>query len=249
MSGDFTGRRILVTGGARGIGRASVERFLAGGARVACLDRDEAALAGLARRDELYPILADLTDAGSVRRAVDRAADVLGGLDGIVNSAGVDLECPIEAMADEQWQHLMAVNLTGPMLICRAAVRHLREAGEGTIVNVSSGAGLQPLRHRTAYGASKAGLQMFSKALAIEAAEFGVRVNTVCPGAVDTELFRDSLPSGEPEPALQAVRGRYALARIADPDEIAAVIAFLTSRDASYITGATIAVDGGRTFH
>ena len=110
-------------------------------------------------------------------------------------------------------------------------------------------AGLQPLRHRTAYGASKAGLQMFSKALAIEAAEFGVRVNTVCPGAVDTELFRDSLPSGEPEPALQAVRGRYALARIADPDEIAAVIAFLTSRDASYITGATIAVDGGRTFH
>ncbi|MDN2580254.1 SDR family NAD(P)-dependent oxidoreductase [Aquibium sp. ELW1220] len=249
MSGDFTGRRILVTGGARGIGRASVERFLAGGARVACLDRDEAALAALAPRDELRCIVADLTDAGGVRRAVDDSADALGGLDGIVNSAGIDLECPIEAMEDEQWQRLMAVNLTGPMLVCRQAVRHLRAAGHGSIVNVSSGAGLQPLRHRTAYGASKAGLQMFSKALAIEAADYGVRVNIVCPGAVDTELFRGSLPSSDPELALQAVRDRYALARIADPDEIAAVIAFLTSRDASYITGTTIAVDGGRTFH
>ncbi len=90
---------------------------------------------------------------------------------------------------------------------------------------------------------------MFSKALALEAAEIGVRVNVVCPGAVETELFRSSLPTDDPEPTLQAVRDRYALARIAAPDEIAAMIAFLVSSDASYMTGTAIAVDGGRTFH
>lgn len=246
---DFRGRRILVTGGARGIGQAAAERFLAGGAQVACLDRDEAALAALPAQAGLHTLVADLAEPASARAAVDRAAERMGGLDGVVNSAGLDLRVAIEDMKDAEWDRLMAVNLTAPMLVCRAAMPHLRAAGGGSIVNVSSGAGLQPLKHRTAYCASKAGLQMFSKALAIEAAEFGVRVNAVCPGAVETELFRSSLPAGDPEPALQAVRERYALGRIAAPDEIAAAIAFLTSREASYMTGTAIAVDGGRTFH
>jgi NAD(P)-dependent dehydrogenase (short-subunit alcohol dehydrogenase family) len=249
VSTDFGGRRILVTGGARGIGWASAERFLGGGAKVACIDRDEAALASLPRQAGLHAITADLAAAEAVRAAVDRAATLLGGLDGVVNCAGLDLRVPIEAMSDAEWDRLMAVNLTAPMLVCRAAMPHLRSAGGASIVNVSSGAGLQPLKHRTAYCASKAGLQMFSKALALEAAEFGVRVNAVCPGAVETELFRSSLPTDNPEPALQAVRERYALARIAEPNEIAALIAFLISREASYMTGTAIAVDGGRTFH
>ena len=246
---DFSGRRILVTGGARGIGWASAERFLTGGAQVALLDRNAEALAALPQQPGLHVIAVDLADADAVRAAVDRGASAMGGLDGVVNSAGLDLREPIETMSDADWDRLMAVNLTAPMLVCRAAMPHLREAGGGSIVNVSSGAGLQPLKHRTAYCASKAGLQMFSKALALEAAEFGVRVNVVCPGAVETELFRSSLPTDNPEPALQAVRDRYALARIAEPDEIAAAIAFLVSRDASYMTGTAIAVDGGRTFH
>jgi NAD(P)-dependent dehydrogenase (short-subunit alcohol dehydrogenase family) len=246
---DFNGRRILVTGGARGIGWASIERFLAGGAQVACLDRDADALAALRTQAGLYTFVADLADASSVRVAVDQAVQVLGGLDGVVNSAGLDLQAAIETMSDAEWDRLMAVNLTGPMLVCRAAMPHLRAAGGGSVVNVSSGAGLQPLKYRTAYCASKAGLQMFSKALAMEAAEFGVRVNAVCPGAVETELFRSSLPAEETETALQTVRDRYALARIAEPDEIAAAVAFLISKAASYITGTAIAVDGGRTFH
>lgn len=249
MSLDFRGRRILVTGGARGIGWASAERFLAGGAQVAILDRDEEALAAQTKQAGLCAIPVDLADPAAVRAAVDRAVTLMGGLDGVVNSAGLDLRVPIEAMSDAEWDRLMAVNLTAPMLVCRAAMPHLRRAGGGSIVNVSSGAGLQPLKHRTAYCASKAGLQMFSKALALEAAEFGVRVNAVCPGAVETELFRSSLPADDPDSALQAVRERYALARIAEPDEIAAMIAFLISRDASYMTGTAIAVDGGRTFH
>ncbi|BCH29115.1 3-oxoacyl-ACP reductase [Mesorhizobium sp. L-8-10] len=249
MTQDFTGRRILVTGGARGIGRASVSRFLAGGAKVACLDRDAAALAALDRRAGLFPLVADLCDPAGLAAAVDEAAKLLDGLDGVVNSAGVDLLAPLEAMSNDDWQRVISVNLTGPMLVCRAALPYLRRAGGGSVVNVSSGAGLQPLRDRTAYCASKAGLQMFSKALAMEAAEFGVRVNVVCPGAVETDLFRSSLPEADAEAALGAVRDRYALARIADPDEIAAAIAFLTGNDASYITGAALAVDGGRTFH
>lgn len=248
MTADFTGRRMLVTGGAKGIGKAAASRFLAGGAQVACIDTDEAALAEL--EPGFVALHADVTDTASVEEAVAEVAARLGGLDGIVNSAGVDLQSSLEDMTDAAWERLIAVNLTGPMKVCRAASPFLKAAGGGTIVNVSSGAGLQPLKFRSAYSASKAGLQMFSKSLAMELAEAGIRVNVVCPGAVETPLFRSSIAEGETGDAqLDAVRARYALARIADPDEIAAGIAFLSSAEASYVTGIALAVDGGRTFH
>ena len=248
MTADFTGRRMLVTGGAKGIGKAAALRFLAGGAQVACLDMDEAALAELG--SGFVALNADVTDTASVETAIAEAAARMGGLDGVVNSAGVDLESSLEDMTDAAWERLIAVNLTGPMKVCRAALPFLKAAGDGTIVNVSSGAGLQPLKFRSAYSASKAGLQMFSKSLAMELAETGIRVNVVCPGAVETPLFRSSIAEGEMgEAQLDAVRARYALARIADPDEIAAGIAFLSSAEASYVTGVALAVDGGRTFH
>jgi NAD(P)-dependent dehydrogenase (short-subunit alcohol dehydrogenase family) len=248
MTADFIGRRMLVTGGAKGIGKAAALRFLAGGAQVACLDMDEAALAEL--EPGFVALNADVTDTASVETAIAEAAARMGGLDGIVNSAGVDLESSLEDTTDAAWERLIAVNLTGPMKVCRAALPFLKAAGGGTIVNVSSGAGLQPLKFRSAYSASKAGLQMFSKSLAMELAETGIRVNVVCPGAVETPLFRSSIAEGETgEAQLDAVRARYALARIADPDEIAAGIAFLSSAEASYVTGVALAVDGGRTFH
>ncbi|MFC3724769.1 SDR family NAD(P)-dependent oxidoreductase [Neoaquamicrobium sediminum] len=248
MTADFTGRRMLVTGGAKGIGKAAALRFLAGGAQVACLDMDETALAEL--EPGFVALNADVTDTASVETAIAEAAARMGGLDGVVNSAGVDLESSLEDMTDAAWERLIAVNLTGPMKVCRAALPFLKAAGGGTIVNVSSGAGLQPLKFRSAYSASKAGLQMFSKSLAMELAEAGIRVNVVCPGAVETPLFRSSIAEGETgEAQLDAVRARYALARIADPDEIAAGIAFLSSAEASYVTGVALAVDGGRTFH
>jgi NAD(P)-dependent dehydrogenase (short-subunit alcohol dehydrogenase family) len=253
VSGALSGRRILITGAAKGIGLASVTRFITEGARIIALDRDEAALAGLARRFDrtaLHAVAADVADPASVAAAVAAGATALGGLDGVVNAAGIDLIADIEAMALADWNRLIAVNLTGPMLAMQAAFPHLRAAGGGTIVNVSSGAGLAPLKHRTAYCASKAGLQMASKALAMEAAEFGIRVNTICPGAVETELFRSSIDgAADPQAAYEAVRARYALRRIAAPDEIAAAILWLTSAESSYVTGTAIAVDGGRTFH
>lgn len=253
MSGVLAGRRILITGAAKGIGRATAERFVKEGARVAALDRDAKALAGLAKQvgaDKLATFEADVSDPASVGAAMTNAVAALGGIDGVVSSAGIDLIADIETMTLADWNRIIAVNLTGPMLVAQAAFPHIKAAGGGTIVNVSSGAGLSPLKHRTAYCASKAGLQMAAKALAMEAAEFGIRVNTICPGAVETELFRTSIDTApDPAAAYEAVRARYALRRVASPDEIAAAILWLASAESSYVTGTAIAVDGGRTFH
>lgn len=253
MSGALKGRRIVITGAAAGIGLASVNRFVGEGASVAALDRDGEALSHLKARlpgasVEIFQV--DVTDADGVVRAVDNAARALGGIDGLVNAAGIDLVADIEGMQLADWNRVIAVNLTGPMLVMQAAYPHLRAAGGGTIVNVSSGAGLVPLKNRMAYCASKAGLQMAAKALAIEAAAFGIRVNTVCPGAVDTALLRSTVDAEtDPQAAYEAVRARYALRRIAAPEEIAAAILWLTSAESSYVTGTALAVDGGRTFH
>lgn len=252
MSGALAGRRILVTGAAKGIGLATVARFVAEGATVSALDRDRPALARLRDRfgSLVHAAEADVAEPPSVNSAVAEAAARLGGLDGVVNAAGIDCVADVESMSIADWNRVLAVNLTGPMLVMQACYPHLRAAGGGTIVNVSSGAGLSPLKHRTAYCASKAGLQMATKALAMEAAEFGIRVNAVCPGAVDTELFRSGLATApDPQAGYEAVRARYALRRIAEPDEIAAAILWLTSAESSYVTGAALAVDGGRTFH
>ena len=238
MTGRLAGRRILVTGGASGIGAATVDRFRAEGAAVAVID-----LAGEGA------ILADLRDADATAAAVAEAAGTLGGLDGVVNAAGVDLLSDFEAMTDAAWENVLAVNLTGPMRVCRLALAHFGEAG-GTMVNVSSGAGLSPLARRAAYCASKAGLVMLGKSLAMELAPLGIRVNTVCPGAVDTPLFRTSYEDApDPDAALEAIRERYALRRVAEPRELADAILYLTSEESSYVTGSTLAVDGGRVFH
>jgi NAD(P)-dependent dehydrogenase (short-subunit alcohol dehydrogenase family) len=252
MTGQLIGRHVVVTGGARGIGAATVSRFVAEGAKVASLDRDEPALKDLAARlgGSVCCVTADVGDPQAVEDAVSFCARELGAIDGVVNAAGIDLVADVEAMSVEAWNRVLSVNLTGPMLVMRACYPHLKAAGRGTIVNVSSGAGLLPLPDRTAYCASKAGLQMVSKALAMEAAPYGIRVNTVCPGAVETELFRSGLEATpDPQAAYEAVRARYALRRIASPEEIAAAILWLTSDESSFVTGTALAVDGGRTFH
>lgn len=238
----------MVAGGAQGIGLATVLRLKDQGAQVAVIDLAGPALDALP--GGVLARAADITNSAALSRAAEEIAAAMGGVDGLVNSAGIDLIAPLSQITDADWDRIIAVNLTGAMKLARAFEPHLAAAERAAIVNLSSGAGLVPLKHRSAYSASKAGLQMFSKSLAMELAGQGIRVNCVCPGAVETPLFRSSLRAGEDEAAqLQAVRSRYALERIADPDEIAAAILWLLSDEASYVTGVALAVDGGRTFH
>jgi len=251
MSG-VEGRAFFVTGGASGIGLAVARLALQRGAKVCVVDRDADALMRAARElgSEAQVIACDVADAARVKEAVALAAARLGRLDAVVNAAGVDHLTPLERIADEDWARTLAVNLTGPMLVCRAAVPHLRRAGGGTIVNIASAAGLVPLPGRSAYCATKAGVIMFGKALAMELAADGIRVNAVCPGAVDTPLFRTSYEDAEDASgALEAIRQRYALRRVAQPEELAEAVLYLSSPASSYVTGTAHAVDGGRSYH
>jgi NAD(P)-dependent dehydrogenase (short-subunit alcohol dehydrogenase family) len=248
MSAPMAGRRVLVVGGAAGIGRATVRLCLEAGARTAVLDRD----AWLSDEQNAAPMIcltADVRITAEVEAGVSAAAGSLGGLDGIVYCAGVDLLAKLAETRDEDWARVLDVNVTGAMRVCRGALRHFSPDG-GTIVLVASAAGLRPLADRTAYCASKAALIMFAKTLAAELAPRGVRVNALCPGAVETALFRSSFEGAQdPQAARAAIGERYALRRIADPEEIARTILFLSSAASSYVTGVALAADGGRSFH
>jgi NAD(P)-dependent dehydrogenase (short-subunit alcohol dehydrogenase family) len=246
------GRAFFVTGGASGIGLAVARLALQRGAQACIADRDRDALARAARElgDGAHAVACDVADAEQVAQAVATAAAKMGRIDAVVNAAGVDHLKPLDQITDADWARTLAVNLTGPMLVCRAALPHLRQAGGGTIVNVASAAGLAPIPGRSAYCATKAGVVMFGKALAMELAADNIRVNAVCPGAVDTPLFRTSYENeADPQAALDAIRNRYALRRIAQPEELAEAVLYLSGPASSYVTGIAHAVDGGRSYH
>ncbi|MFN3387571.1 MAG: SDR family NAD(P)-dependent oxidoreductase [Allosphingosinicella sp.] len=240
----LAGRRILITGAASGIGLATARLFAAEGARLALLDRDREALEGVASEIGAHAAAVELSEESQIRAAVSGSASALGGLDGVVNVAGIGGGTFVESMTLEDWNRVLAVNLTAPFLVCREALPHLREASGGTIVNVASGQGLLPSAPSlSAYAASKGGLVTFSKAMALELAP-EIRVNAICPGVVDTPL----LPAQMRE-AARAPGSGYALKRVGEPKEIAAGILFLTSRESAFVTGIALAVDGGRTYH
>lgn len=245
------GRRVLVTGAAQGIGRAIAETFHREGARVAMLDRNAARLADAARplAPDCVAVSADVGKETEVEAAVATARRELGGLDGVVNCAGVDLVRPFAETSLADWSNVFNIDLTGPFLVCKAALPALRAEG-GTIVNIASAAGLRPLEHRTAYCAAKAGLVMFSKTLAVDLAAANIRVNVICPGITNTPQFRSEFENApDPQAELATIMNLYLIKRIADPSEIANAALFLTSAESSYVTGAALAVDGGRSFH
>ncbi|WP_374449016.1 SDR family NAD(P)-dependent oxidoreductase [Stella sp.] len=248
----LAGRRVLVTGAASGIGRATAELFVAEGARVALADRDRARLETVAGAlgPAALAVPCDVADPASVGDAVAAAAAGLGGLDGVVNSAGITIFGHFETMPAADWSAQLAINLTGPFHVCRAAVPHLKAAGGGTIVNIASGAGLRPLAEASAYCTTKAGLIMFGKALAIDLAPAGIRVNAVCPGIVDTPMVA-ALLDREPdrEAAIGRILDRYVIRRFGTAAEMAAAVLYLTSAESGFVTGIALAVDGGRSFH
>jgi NAD(P)-dependent dehydrogenase (short-subunit alcohol dehydrogenase family) len=239
MPGRLQGRRILITGAASGIGRKVAELFANEGAAAALLDRNRDGLAEVVRETRGFAVEADVTQEPSVLRAVEQGAGAMGGIDGIVNAAGIVIHGSVLDVGVADWQRVLDVNLTGAYIVVRCCLPWLKKAPFATIVNIASGQGLLPnTPNMTAYAASKGGVVNLTRALAAELAP-SIRVNSVCPGMVDTPMTA----------GLQRETDRYAMKRIADPLEIAQAILFLTSAESSFVTGAALAVDGGRTFH
>ncbi|WP_335948078.1 SDR family oxidoreductase [Salipiger bermudensis] len=235
----LAGRRIVVTGAASGIGKAVAELFRQEGAALALLDLDGAGAEATLGEGEGLGIGLDITDAAEVEQSIDRAAEALGGIDGVVNAAGIMLTGKLLEMPAEAWRKQIDVNLNGTYLVIRACLPFLQRETGATVVNIASAQGLLPnAPGLSSYAASKGAVVALSRSLAAELAP-GIRVNSVCPGLVDT-------PMGAP---YLGNTGNYALGRPADPAEIARSILWLTGPEASYVTGAALAVDGGRSFH
>lgn len=243
----FQGYGVLVTGAARGIGAAVARRLAEEGARVLVTDVDlaEAEKTAAAQRELGLAAEAfgcDVGDRESVERAVAHAAETFGALDVLVNSAAhCTPDVPLfEDEPDDEWARDIDITLTGPYRCCRAALPHLAASGRGAVVNIGSVNGLQDFGNH-AYSAAKAGLGSLTRTLAGHAAKRGVRVNLVVPGTVRTSAWEGR------DDELDAVRGLYPLGRVGEPEDIAAAVAFLASRDASWITGTALNVDGGLT--
>lgn len=237
--GRLNGRRIVITGAASGIGKRTAQLFAAEGAKLGLLDLDRDGVEKMARDVNGVGHAVDITDDAAVDAAINRIADNLGGIDGLVNAAGIMITGPLADMPAARFRKVVEVNLTGTYIVTRACVPWLAKSPRSTIVNIGSAQGLLPnAPGHTAYAASKGAVVNISRALAAELAP-AIRVNCICPGMVDTPMAE----------GFKANVGNYALKRLADPEEIARAILFLTSSEASYVTGATLAVDGGRSFH
>lgn len=252
----FAGRVALVTGAGSGIGAATVAELAARGARVGALDLDPRAAQAVAdavaatSAGEVAAFGCDVRDAGSCRAAVTAVAERFGGLDAAVTSAGVVRYGRLDELTEEEWDVQLDTNLRGVFLILRHAIPLLRERGGGAVVTVASTQAFASQELVPAYAASKGAIVALTRTLALDHARDGIRVNAVAPGAVQTAMLdqaADRFSPGDPAAAVAEWGARQPLGRVIEPAEIARVIAFLLSDDASAVTGSTYLADGGAT--
>lgn len=250
----LSGRNAVITGGAAGIGLAIARAFISEGGSVALVDIDgaratasAAALAGAGGR--AIGIAADVTDGGAVDRAVQRARSELGSLDILVNNAAVAGFGGVDSTSREDWERVLAVNLTGTFLVSRAVVPVMLEQGRGAIINVGSIAGLVGVAGMAAYSASKGAIVSLTRQMAADYSGRGIRVNCICPGIVPrTEMGRTVLEVIDTDADAGARRlAKYPIGRLAQPEDVAAAALFLASADTAFVTGVVLPVDGGMT--
>lgn len=245
------GRKVLITGAASGIGRATALRLGVEGALVGILDLDEQGAQKTASdicdaggRAAAYRV--DITDLSAVERAVDSFEREIGPIDALINNAGWDLAGNFLDTGPEQWRKVIDINLFGPLNVTKTVLSRMVERGEGRIVSIASDAGRVGSSGESVYAACKGGVIAFSKSVAREVASQGITVNVVSPGPSDTPLFADFDKSGKLAKALERA---IPMRRLGQPDDYPGIVAFLISDDASFITGQTISVSGGLTMH
>ena len=241
MSGQMSGRRGVVTGAGQGIGRAIAEALIAAGAEVVLLDRDGAVSDTAGAIGAAGSQVADITDEAGVQEAF---AEILAGgpIDFLVNNAGVRTIKPLLEVSLEEWRRTLAVNLDGTFLCTRAVLPGMLERGGGSIVNVASVAGFTAFKDRPAYNTSKAGIVAFTKSVAVELADRGIRCNAVAPGVVETPLTAEYFTD---ETFASGIRRSTPAGRWGQPEDIAGPVVFLCSDQASFVSGETMLVDGG----
>ena len=245
----FEGKRVIVTGGANGIGKATVARFASEGATVLLTDIDATAAAATAQQiaretgSAVHSFVADVSVKSDDMAAVRYALDVMGGVDILVNNAGIYYEDHFEEITEERWDGIMNVDLKGTFLMTQALVPYFKEQHAGIVVNMASTNGLSGEIYYSHYNAAKGGVVLLTKTLAIELGPFGIRVNCVCPGYIVTE---STVAMDSEEFINDYIQNKIPLRRTGKPEEVASVIAFLASDDASFVHGDAILIDGGQ---
>lgn len=253
MSRVFEGKRVLITGAGSGIGAATSRLAAERGAAIAVLDLDLDAATAVAKdivaRDGIaVAIQADVSDEAAMTAAFETSVRALGGLDGIVNNAGMIITKPLLETSVQEWDTSMAVNARGVFLGCRLAVNHFLENGGGAIVNTASISALVGMPGQPAYCASKGAVLQLTRQIAADYSKRGIRCNAVGPGSVTTRVLDAYLNSlDDSEQARKDIEKAHPIGRLGVPSEIAAAICFLLSDDASFVTGANLQVDGGYT--
>jgi NAD(P)-dependent dehydrogenase (short-subunit alcohol dehydrogenase family) len=245
----FKGKNALVTGGGSGIGRATAELLVREGAKVALLGRTAEKLAQTARiigGDNLVMVAADLSHGDEARGAVDACANRLGGIDIVVNSAGISRMRRLLEMDEALWDELIANNIKNPFWVAQAAVPWLIRRGGGVIINISSSLGIKPSPGFGGYAMTKAALQMMTLSFALEHAADRIRVNAIAPAVVDTPIHETYLSAEGVARRKAEMAQFYPLGRLGTPSEVARAVLFLASDDAAWVTGSTLLMDGGR---